>query len=182
MLRGTSLTGHLAFTFARADRDNGLIGECGHHLDFAFVERFNAMARQDNDANRLSLAHERHADHRTCPADFCVFLERVGGIAQKVVDLFDVSTHRRPADHGARAWSDRLLPLHVPRIEIAADLEAIDPFVQTKDLPARGVAQPYSGIDHGLQHRLQVEFRSADDSRADSRWRFAAPAADRVRV
>ena len=57
------------------------------------------------------------------------------------------------------------MPLHVPRIEIAADLEAIDPFVQTKDLPARGVAQPYSGIDHGLQNRLQVEFRSTDDSK-----------------
>ena len=91
------------------------------------------------------------------PRRFFVFLERVGGIAQKVVDLFDVSFIAvRPTmvpgpgaiGFAASRTADR----------DCSHLEAITPLSQTKDLPARGVAQPYSGIDHGLQNRLQVDF------------------------
>jgi hypothetical protein len=158
------LAGHLALAFARADCDDRLVGEGGHHLDFAFAERLDAMARQNDDADWLAFAHERDADHRTSSADFCILLKGVSGIPHQIVDLLDVSAHRRTPHHGAGSRQDRLLTPYILGVEVAADLKAIHPFVQSKNLATGGVTQPYGRVDDGLQHRLQVEFRPADDA------------------
>jgi hypothetical protein len=56
------------------------------------------------------------------------------------------------------------LPLDVCRIEIAADLETVDPFVQAEDFAACRAAKPYRGIDDGLQDRAQLELGSTDNT------------------
>ena len=68
------------------DGDHGLVGEGGHQLDLLVVERLDAAARQRDDADRLALAHQRHAEHRAHVADLGIVFRRV------VVDL---PTHRR---------------------------------------------------------------------------------------
>src|SRR5258707_4013245 len=52
------------------DRDHRLVGEGGQKLNLLFGKRANLLAREAEDANRDSLAHERNTQHRMKSADF----------------------------------------------------------------------------------------------------------------
>jgi len=158
------VTRDLALPFAHPDCDDGLIGERRDQPDFMLGERFDAVTRQDDDANRLAFAHQRHADHRSRAANLRLLLERVSRVGEKVVDAHHLPAHGGSADHGSRARRERPLPLHICRVEVAADLETVDALVYAKDLPACRAAKPHRGVDNGLQDRAQLELGSADST------------------
>ena len=93
------------------DGDHRLIGECHDQFDFTLVERFDSTAREPDDADRLTLAHQRHADHRAGAANLGVALFLVKRILPGIVDTSNLPGHHGAADHGPRAREDHRVSL-----------------------------------------------------------------------
>ena len=149
------------------DRDHRLIGEGADKLDLPVGERFDPLAREHDHPDHLAFAQQRHA-------------ERGPLLAQR--DRASDSLERRPHREYVRAVSRARLSLRrsarlghteiTPRSDsrprIQAEIRNSRPTGTTS--PSRrykidliGIAKPRGGLDHRVEHRLQIERRAADD-------------------
>ena len=78
------------------DRDHRLVGEGGDEVDLLLRERFDALARQHDHADRFVLAQQRHAERRALAGQRGRFMQRVFGISHDIEYL-----DRAPLEHGA---------------------------------------------------------------------------------
>ena len=116
-------------------RDHRLVGKRRYQLDFALRKRVNARARKSDDANRRTVTHERHANHRASPSNLGVLLFLVEQIGPRIVDPGDLPAHGGAADDCSRPRRNCSSPLdfQVGWIETVAGREAVNSTFQSED-------------------------------------------------
>ena len=148
------------------DGDHRLVGEHRHQLDLLGTERLDAVARQAHHARQLAIAHHRHAQHGADIADAGDVLGAIGRVGQRIGHGYRRVAQRHAADQRvlARIEGSGLLVLLVTRVERVARFPVKGAVgLQLEHAAHVGVAQAGRRLDHGQQHRLELEGRVAHD-------------------
>jgi hypothetical protein len=118
------------------------------------------------DANRLTLARQRHTDHRADPADLSIPLFLIESIVPRVVYPGDLFCQCSAADNGPLTGQDHrvLLDVQVIRNGAVAGDKSICPFLLPIDHSLFGAAESHCGVHDALQDRLQLEIGATDDA------------------
>ena len=148
------------------DRDHRLVGEGCHQFNFVVHKGFDSVARQRDRADRLALAHQRHADHRTHSTDLGVPLFFIERIVPRIVDLRDLSCQRTPSNHRSLTGQNHrlLLDLQIGRHSAVAGGKSVCPILLSIDHSLFGAAELHRGSHDALQDRLQLEIGATDDA------------------
>jgi hypothetical protein len=161
-LRGPRL--HLLEQPDIVDGDDGLVGEGLDELDLLVREGLNEAAGQDDDARHHSIPQQRDAERRA-EAAVSILVLGVLGIRQDVGYLDRTALQCDPS--GDRAPRDRewvlAEKLDLLRRGAAArrQVEALAPSRHDEDV--LGLAEALRRFGDGVQHRLNVRWRAADD-------------------
>ena len=149
------------------DRDHRLIGEGGDEVDLLFGERLDLGAGQENDADHLAAAHQRHGELRARlrpPLAPQVGEPRIGERVFEVNDLlFEGGEPRR----GAVALGDRVFPqpFEEAGVGVLAGGDVVEPVgAELEQERILGLAKLVRRLDDRVEHRLQVVRRAADDA------------------
>ena len=101
---------HLLEQACVLDRDHGLVGECAQDLDMARGKDAGLGARDDDGAQDLVLAEQRHAEQRARRAAGRREGNDVIGLRQHVLDLLDAARENgAPRDRAARRRDERMI-------------------------------------------------------------------------
>ena len=148
------------------DRDHGLVGEGGDQLDLFARERPDDVPRHDDHADRRIPAQQRHAEHGALVALGLCLEPGELGVFEQVGYVHGPAFERGPAGYRCAPGHDRVLR-HVPnelvfrRIAGRHAILAVG-FEPPDDRPVR-LAEAGRGGDDGVQDRLQLGSRAADD-------------------
>ena len=162
---------HLVEQPAVFNRDDRLVGEGSDQVDMFVGERLNSAAREENNANRNTLAKQWHAERRPIVSDAYDSAQLVFGIGLNVRDLDRSLLQQNSTDHRspARLDLDALEIFYIFHLLLgfAGNAEACGKTergaVGPPDIRHIRLAQPGRGLDECLQNRPQVEGRAADD-------------------
>ncbi len=147
------------------DRYRCLVGERRSQFDLFIGEGPHRIARQHDDAYRSSFAHQRNAEHGSESAKLLSLRQGIFRIARNIPNL-DRSTlsHRAPkhcpAPRHNRAVSHIIVVFM--RKAKACNVRICVSF-WAMDSSAVRLAEACCGLDEGIEHRLQIESRAADD-------------------
>src|SRR3974377_2383733 len=146
--------------------DHRLIGERGDQFDLLGGEWINRIARQEQYANRSSLAQERNAKYGAIAPAFLSLKPSELGIGQ---NLRDVNNPR--FQHGAPSDRPSVDLTHWESLQVLAifglkpgerqKLEAIVP--DTRAVCLVRPAKSHRRLDQGVEYPLKIERRSAYD-------------------
>ena len=154
------------------DRDHRLVGEGLHQLDLSLGERLDALARQCDDADRLAFAQQRHPELSAQIAERCRFAEPVFRVGSGVGDMHCLALQRDPAGNRSPVGDERMLFDECPKLaggllrfrrEGNSCCYAVHLAIAAVDRAVAGVAEPGGRFGKGVEHRLQIEGRAADD-------------------
>ena len=167
------------FEFARArlhlleqarilDGDDGLIGEGAQDFDVARREGAGFRARHDNGAEHFRLAHQGNAEQRAGGRAAGGEGDRVIRLGEHVYDFFGLPGQNGSARHGPTVGRRKRMRLQIllqrrrslrPRYPPIAENLAV---AHAKRAGGRA-AEIDGGGDEGLEDRVEIEGRAADD-------------------
>ena len=135
----------------------------GHQLDLLVGEWPHRFSPRDDDANQRSFSQEWDAEKRmkfplACPI-------RVFGVGQNVEDMNDFAFKQDPPGYRSTVNSGWVTceELGVFTREPVARFEVVSFALQSTYGNRVRLAQPRRQFDQSIEHRLQVEGRTADD-------------------
>ena len=147
------------------DRDDRLVGEGAHQFNLPFGKRLDPLTGKIKHAGRLTFAQQRHAERGSHVADGDHLRQSVIPVGGKILDLHHRQPLRCPSDNAAASGlEDKVLS---DGSELRREGEGRDRPIHIAiafgDHSHFSAAEPGSGFDHGIQNRLQIEGRAADD-------------------
>ena len=147
------------------DGDDRLVGERPDQIDVFVGERLDLGTAQHEHADRTSLSHQRHAQHRPEPDPVRRLQERVFRVGKHVGHLHDLVIEQYPPLHGAASRRQALV-LGV-RQPIGREIVVSGVVVAFRLLPSDcghiRLAKLRGRLGERIEHCLQIERRAADD-------------------
>src|SRR6516162_1990469 len=146
------------------DGDHGLVGKRRHQFDLLLGERPHLASHQCDDAGRRTFAQHRHTQQRADIGSLNKF-GLVVGIYRHIGDLNRRTFHYRSAYNRRPAAGNWVLGdiLFEFRWESVHSNRAVTVLLRAIYRSHVGITQPGGRFDEGIQHRLQIEGRAADD-------------------
>ncbi len=147
------------------DRDNRLVGKGAHQFDLAFAEGLDSRACERDDADRLSSPQQGDPQIGTNAADCRRSAQPIFWVCRNVRDMHDA-----PFESGTPGDRAPVCPeLHVPHppVPFRPHREGrsgpVNVAVAGGDQTIVSTAQAGSSLTEGVEHRLQIKGRAADD-------------------
>ncbi len=134
-------------------------------VERAIAELVDVLAPQRDDADDLVARQHRHAEHRPEAAELARLVHLVVGVGEHVADLDGAPLEPDAADQRPGAARDRDAGQVVAIGLRPADRqrEPVHVLVEHVDLAGVGVAEPDGLLQHGLEHRLELERGAPDE-------------------
>ena len=122
-------------------------------------------ARQDENADRIALAHQRDAEHgREARRFWCPLKVYSGSASTSGMWTISAFEQRRPTTVPRPARAGRFDELAANPGEIRSSLRVVEHRRRSRVMPALvGLAEPRRRFCQRVEHRLQIEGRAADD-------------------
>ena len=151
------------------DGDHRLIGEGGYKLDLFLGKGLRQYLVDEDDADDRPVAQERDAKCGSIAADLLNLTPGIFRVRQHVGDVHH-PTLKRASSRDAAAFEGNVMSLQIvpePRVRFGGVTEAgrkAKKVALALEQPCMiGVTEPCRGFDQCIEHRLQIERRTADD-------------------
>src|SRR3954449_7965422 len=147
------------------DGDHRLVSESGYKLDLLVREPPHRFPSQHDNSDRNSFSHERDANYGAIVSPRTLFDIIVFGIGINIDNLNGFSLEHGSSKHRTPSQSQWMI-VHVADVfrRIAV---ACNKWISVTSRPMEGctvgLAQPRRRLNERIEHRLQIEGRSADD-------------------
>src|SRR5262249_30810164 len=138
-------------------------GRC--KFDLFVVERPHRLARQYYDADRRPFAQQGDAKHGAKPADPWGFGQPIARFVLNVMHVNGPAFSYGAPSHGPMPRRNRMLAhklFEFTREAVACNI-SVTVSLRTIYACAVGLAQSRCRLDQGIEYRLQIERRAADD-------------------